>query len=534
MYCIKCGTKNLQDAKYCYECGALLNNDKLSNNSYEVINDKVIKIYNNDRIKRKNIDDDSIKNHNETKISQDLNKNASEENNSIDNKKINNKDMNKSLKNNVWYKLPVIRIIICLSIILSLAYAVSYRLLVRSKLSDVKKVNAENNKIDTTPGNLSGNLLNEGIIAEKNNWIYYNNSDGLYKMKSDGSAVANISSDNANYINIIGDYIYYINISNGNSIYKIKTDGTSKNKILSSSSKSINIIGNWIYYCKSTENGLNFRLYKINLDGTNDTKISNDSIVGGDFTIVNNLIYYKINSDNGGETLYSVKLDGSDKRKICDNVKEFNVVGNYIYYYNPTNNAGLYKMKTDGNNKIKLSDDVVDAFNVGNNKIYYTVDQHINEILYSIDLNGENKIKLAELSGFTSINISKNFLFYIDRSVDDYAIKNISIDNSLKSNNDTSKINKIDEKENNRDFILPNSDTVKLKQSDIDNLTKQQLVLARNELFARHGYIFTTPEIKSYFQSKPWYHPDASYNGELTNDIEKANLQLIEKAEETK
>lgn len=533
MYCIKCGTKNPNEARYCYKCGTMLK-DNASNNNYEVIDDKIIRIYKDDSINRHNSHNDNnteMNNiNNEIKILGNLEENTDENNNIIQNKKFNDKkDIKKLLKNNKKYKLCII-IIICLFVILCLAYVVSYRLLVKGKSNDTKTVSIENNKIDTIPGNLSGNLLNEGIISEKNNWIYYNNSDGLYKMKSDGSTVTSISSDNANYINIIGDYIYYINLSNGNSIYKIKTDGTSKHKILASSSKSINIVGNWIYYCKSTENGLNFRLYKINLDGANDTKISNDSVVGGDFIIVNDLMYYKINSDNGGEDLYSSKLDGSDKRKLCDNVKKFNVVGNYIYYYTPTNNAGLYKMKTDGSNKTKISDDVVDKFNVENNNIYYTVDQHVSEILYSIDLSGVNKIKLAESPVFTSINISKNFLFYIDKSVDDYAIKNININNSLKNNNDT---NKIDEKENNKDFILPNSDTLKLKQSDLDNLTKQQLILARNELFARHGYTFTTPEIKSYFESKTWYHPDTSYNGEL-NDTEKANLQLIQKVEAAK
>ena len=532
MYCIKCGTKNPSEARYCYKCGTMLKDNEASNNNYEVVDDKIIRIYKDASIKRNNVDDDNTTEmdniNNAIKISGSLEENIGENNNIIQNKGFNDKKYTKKLfKNNKRYKLFII--IICLFVILCLTYAASYRLLVKGKSSDLKKTIVENNKIDTIPGNLSGNLLNEGIISEKNDWIYYNNSDGLYKMKSDGSAVTSISNDNANYINVIGDYIYYINVSNGNSIYKIKTDGTSNHKILASSSKSINIVGNWIYYSKSTENGLNFRLYKINLDGTNDTKISNDSVVGGDFIIVNNLMYYKINSDNGGEDLYSAKLDGSDKRKLCDNVKEFNVVGNYIYY-TPANNAGLYKMKTDGNNKTKISDDVADKFNVGNNNIYYTVDQHVSEVLYSIDLNGGNKVKLAESAAFTSINISKNFLFYVDKSVDDYDIKNININNSLKNNNDT---NKIDEKENSKDFILPNSDTVKLKQSDLNNLTKQQLILARNELFARHGYTFTTPEIKSYFESKIWYHPDASYNGEL-NDIEKTNLQLIQNVEAAK
>lgn len=81
------------------------------------------------------------------------------------------------------------------------------------------------------------------------------------------------------------------------------------------------------------------------------------------------------------------------------------------------------------------------------------------------------------------------------------------------------------------DFILPNSDTVKLEESDLVNLTKRQLMLARNEIYGRHGLVFKTEDIQSYFKSKSWYIPDASYDSEI-DSIETFNVQLIEKIEE--
>ncbi|MBU3110993.1 YARHG domain-containing protein [Clostridium lacusfryxellense] len=81
------------------------------------------------------------------------------------------------------------------------------------------------------------------------------------------------------------------------------------------------------------------------------------------------------------------------------------------------------------------------------------------------------------------------------------------------------------------DFILPSSSTVKLEESDLVNLTKQQLILARNEIYARHGLIFNTEDIQTYFESKSWYHPDATDESEI-DSIETFNVQLIEKIEE--
>ncbi|UZW14317.1 DUF5050 domain-containing protein [Clostridium pasteurianum] len=522
MYCTKCGTKNPEDAKYCYECGVKLKNNNIVKDNYEVINNKIIKIYKSNENNRESKNIGAI-----SKINEINNKTKRPEKSSLIHKlyKI------KLLPVNIMYKPSIIGIIIILAIILFLTYTVSYKLLVNNKSNNTEKVSIKSENLIDKAGNLPSNIINGGIISESNNWIYYNDSDGLYKMRSDGSSVINICNDNANYINVVGDYIYYVNVSDGNSIYKIKNDGTSRERILSTYAKSINILGDWIYYCKSTENGLNFRLYKIKKDGTNNVKLIDDSIIDGNFTIVNNLMYYKINSQDGGESLYSSKLDGSQQHKLCDNVDQFNINEKNIYYYTSINNNGLFKINLDGSNKVKLSDDVIDSINMSKDNIYYTVDQHINKILYSIDLNGKNKIKLSEANDFINLNTSKNLLFYMDNTSDNYSIKSIDISNISKVDDPQ---NKIDIKEKNGDFILPNSNTTKLKEEDLKNLTKDQLILARNELFARHGYIFNTPEFKEYFESKTWYHPNSSFNGELKDNIEKYNFNLIKKIEDSK
>lgn len=54
------------------------------------------------------------------------------------------------------------------------------------------------------------------------------------------------------------------------------------------------------------------------------------------------------------------------------------------------------------------------------------------------------------------------------------------------------------------------------------------MYLARNEIYARHGYIFKNQDLQEYFGSKSWYRgktkevPDSSLN-----EYERANVQLI-------
>lgn len=83
-------------------------------------------------------------------------------------------------------------------------------------------------------------------------------------------------------------------------------------------------------------------------------------------------------------------------------------------------------------------------------------------------------------------------------------------------------------------YILPESSTRILTDSKVKNLTKEQLRLARNEIYARHGRRFDDVELQNYFNSKSWYSgtiaPD-DFTEEMLSEIEKKNIELIKKYE---
>ena len=88
------------------------------------------------------------------------------------------------------------------------------------------------------------------------------------------------------------------------------------------------------------------------------------------------------------------------------------------------------------------------------------------------------------------------------------------------------------------DYIFPDSDSKYLKKSKVKKLSKKKLRLARNELYARHGYIFEDEELYNYFSSKDWYNPsipsDEFNDSEYFNKYEIANRNLIQKIEAKK
>lgn len=86
-----------------------------------------------------------------------------------------------------------------------------------------------------------------------------------------------------------------------------------------------------------------------------------------------------------------------------------------------------------------------------------------------------------------------------------------------------------------RDYIIPDSSTRIISESEISNLTKEELRLARNEIYARHGRKFQDEELQKYFDSKSWYRgtiEPKDFTDNMLSDIEKNNKDLIVKMEQ--
>lgn len=85
------------------------------------------------------------------------------------------------------------------------------------------------------------------------------------------------------------------------------------------------------------------------------------------------------------------------------------------------------------------------------------------------------------------------------------------------------------------DYILPDSGTRKLTNSDLAGLDADELELARNEIYARAGRRFNTEYIQDYFDDKWWYvgtiEPE-DFTEDMLNDVEKYNVNFIRNYEE--
>lgn len=85
-------------------------------------------------------------------------------------------------------------------------------------------------------------------------------------------------------------------------------------------------------------------------------------------------------------------------------------------------------------------------------------------------------------------------------------------------------------------YVFPDSDKKYLSEDEVRSVEADILAIGRNEIFARHGYIFNEDVYKQYFESMPWYEgtvPADQFNAdEVFNDFEKKNVELIKKVED--
>ena len=83
-------------------------------------------------------------------------------------------------------------------------------------------------------------------------------------------------------------------------------------------------------------------------------------------------------------------------------------------------------------------------------------------------------------------------------------------------------------------YILPNSSTEYLTWEDYAALSRWELVLARNEIFARHGRRFQNQDIQAYFDSCSWYEGTIApedFDTSVMNDVEVQNVWTLKAAE---
>lgn len=75
-------------------------------------------------------------------------------------------------------------------------------------------------------------------------------------------------------------------------------------------------------------------------------------------------------------------------------------------------------------------------------------------------------------------------------------------------------------------YLFP-SDRRLITEEDLEGKYEDTVALMLNEIYARHGMIFSSEPYKSYFEGKTWYTPNPDYSEDMLSTTEIANIQFI-------
>ncbi|KOA18654.1 hypothetical protein CLHOM_29380 [Clostridium homopropionicum DSM 5847] len=258
-----------------------------------------------------------------------------------------------------------------------------------------------------------------------NGWVYfsyvYDNS--LYKVKSDRTGLYKIA-DNANEVMVSKGWIYYTSMSDtdNTSLYKIDTDGNNKTKLSDNNVYNINIIGDYIYYIRFSNENNDRILSRIKVDGSEEKAIDNSGIYF--FYSSGQWIYCQSYEKKN----FKLKLDGTEKQSLYMPQEDVrgNTGGNKInygrmaksgdwIYYGAPNSDEFYKMKTDGSSKTLLNKDNPASINVLGDWIYYNNQNDLG--LYKMKIDGTSNTKIMD-EEVMDVLVVNDWIYYLSLSYD--------------------------------------------------------------------------------------------------------------------
>lgn len=280
---------------------------------------------------------------------------------------------------------------------------------------------------------------NLGIISESGGFVYYITDENLYKIKNDWSEKSMVSENKTGSIFVAGDWIYYSNSNDYGSLYKMKTDGSMQSKLSGDDIKSIHVSGDWIFYDtqKSMEDINEAKekykesfmekiepgaVYKIKIDGSEKTKLTDTDWRCGNLKVFGDWILYECNGQ-----LYKIKTDGSGKTLISENGRIGFADGDWFYYgelsgKDVAEKFSFFRIKLNGSERENLStiENVVNyCFSDG--WFYYGTESE--KGLFRVRPAGSEKTKMNNIDIWVLDGVIGNWMYISDYSGPRFRIK---------------------------------------------------------------------------------------------------------------
>lgn len=250
-----------------------------------------------------------------------------------------------------------------------------------------------NDFLQTNSSEKNVDLIRAGFLAQYDDIVYfinYEDNGKLYSIKANGQNYSRVLNEKGHFLSIVNGWVYYTgDFMDGYKLYRIRMDGSEKVLVSREDFRYSCIYGSLVYYVHTINTADEMdktELFKMNLDGTGNTKIA-ESVLS---PIVEDDTIYYINPDDD-KKIYCMGLDGLNKKKLCDyNTSSMVLSDAWIYFVGIDNSSSLFRIRKDGMLLEKIADIPEDSslLNVYDNYIYF---EDGRKGLYCIDINSQDK-----------------------------------------------------------------------------------------------------------------------------------------------
>ena len=213
-------------------------------------------------------------------------------------------------------------------------------------------------------GNSSGNLLNEGLVASDDEYIYYAQplgeavaTEALYRMQQNGIGKNPLTTDTPRYINVYGDWVYYCNQEDSNDvgqgrIYRVKTDGSAREQLTTIGATNLVMDKEHLYFISDGDGvGDPPGLYKVSLEGNDLQQLAEGKI--SSLVVQGDELFYIIETTLGKtnevvDVVQRIDNEGASKRDIITgDFRQILVDGYCLYFIDEARGLKVYEVYFD-------------------------------------------------------------------------------------------------------------------------------------------------------------------------------------------
>ena len=240
---------------------------------------------------------------------------------------------------------------------------------------------------------------------------------GFFKVDVNGSGAAWVQSDIRGSVLLDGEFAYYPSIWDSN-FYRAnlnEIEDLEENPPFIRATEDYDystphiVVDDWIYVsCYSEESGN--CIVRIKLDGSSMQPIIDKGAYN--LQLYNNKIYYVV-SHNSKSQLRRINPDGTKDEIVLDESVMKYMISDDVVYYIDHKDRCLYRINIDGTQKKALIDGITSDFAIQNGSIYY-VDKYDHGTIYMIGTDGSNPKQIIGI-----FDDSTNLSNYKTQGIDD-------------------------------------------------------------------------------------------------------------------